>query len=381
MAGSRESTSSDSTVATSAPEDVDGSGQYDGGGPPDLPAGSGAWPLEHGSTSAAAAPAPPQVPPPPPLIQRRFDADNVLQSVPLAAPERATRGWWRKSLRLPPGRDELEERADAATVRGDFGRSVSFAVVNPKGSAGKTPVTIMLSSAFGSTRGGGVLAWDNNELRGTMNLRSESQGCGATVRDFLRAIPALDPHSVRRGDVSTYVRHQVAGQFDVLAATSTSYEAISREEFLAAHRVLSRFYPVIGVDTGNAESAANWIAAVETCDALVVPIKWRWDVCLPAIQMLDELEQYGEWAGELVQRVVVVASNGAADVDPATKARMLPYFEERAMALVEIPTDPHIAGAGPILYDHLATRTRRQSLRAAAAVARSIHSAPERNLP
>jgi hypothetical protein len=50
-----------------------------------------------------------------------------------------------------------------------FGRPVSFVVANPKGGAGKTPVTLLLAGAFGVARGGGVLAWDNNELRGTMN--------------------------------------------------------------------------------------------------------------------------------------------------------------------------------------------------------------------
>ena len=87
-----------------------------------------------------------------------------------------------------------------------FGRPVSFVVANPKGGAGKTRVTLSLGGALGVARGGGVLAWDNNELRGTMNLCSEHHGSTATVRDFLQAVPHLVPEQVRRGDLSGYVR-------------------------------------------------------------------------------------------------------------------------------------------------------------------------------
>ena len=85
-----------------------------------------------------------------------------------------------------------------------FGRPVSFVVANPKGGAGKTPVTLLLAGAFGVARGGGVLAWDNNELRGTMN-RAASITAPATVRDFLQAVHPV-PEQVRHGDLSGYVR-------------------------------------------------------------------------------------------------------------------------------------------------------------------------------
>ena len=43
------------------------------------------------------------------------------------------------------------------------------------------------------------------------------------------------------------------------------------------------------VDTANDESAENWRAAVKRADALVVPIKWRNDYSLPAVEMLEEI--------------------------------------------------------------------------------------------
>jgi hypothetical protein len=55
-------------------------------------------------------------------------------------------------------------------------------------------------------RGGGVLAWDKDELRDTMNLSSEHHGFTATLRDFLQAVPHLVLEQVRRGDLSGHVR-------------------------------------------------------------------------------------------------------------------------------------------------------------------------------
>jgi hypothetical protein len=65
---------------------------------------------------------------------------------------------------------------------------------------------MLLAGAFGVARGGGVLAWDKNELRGRMNLSSEHHGSAATLRDFLQAVPHLVPEQVRHGDLSGQVR-------------------------------------------------------------------------------------------------------------------------------------------------------------------------------
>ena len=53
-----------------------------------------------------------------------------------------------------------------------------------------------------------MLAWDNNELRGTMKSRSEHHGSTRSVRDFQAA--ASGAEQVRIGDLSGYV-HGVFG--------------------------------------------------------------------------------------------------------------------------------------------------------------------------
>jgi Mrp family chromosome partitioning ATPase len=87
-----------------------------------------------------------------------------------------------------------------------FGRPVSFVVAIPKGGAGKTPVTLLLAGAFGVARGGGVLAWDNNELRGTMNRAASITAPLRRCATSCKAVPHLVPEQVRHGDLSGYVR-------------------------------------------------------------------------------------------------------------------------------------------------------------------------------
>ena len=101
---------------------------------------------------------------------------------------------------------------------------------------------------------------------------------------------------------------------------------------------------MIIVDTANNESAENWRAAIDKADALVVPVKWRNDYSVPAIEMLEELEHSGdERVVGLVRRAVVVASHGQGDVDSRCRQHLMPYFADRTRAVIEIDPDPHIA--------------------------------------
>ena len=120
----------------------------------------------------------------------------------------------------------------------------------------------------------------------------DAQGKDRTIRDLLGAQNYRGPSGevVRIGELSAYVRHQVAGQFDVMVSETKRDRALTREEFESVHDLGSRFYSVIIVDTANDESAENWRAAVQRADALVVPLKWRNDYSLPAIEMLEELQ-------------------------------------------------------------------------------------------
>ena len=310
--------------------------------------------------------------------QRPYDSEFVMGSiVPVTRVPKSTRGW-RGMLGIGPGAKERAERADRAAACQAYGRPVTIVVADPRGGSGKTTTSLLLAGAFGTARGGGVLALENHELRGTMHLRTGAPVGATNIRDLIRAQQensGIAQAMVRVGDLSGFVRHQVAGQYDVLVSATKSGRSLKREEFEDVHALVSRFYQMIIVDTANNESAENWKAAIDKADALVVPVKWRNDYSVPAIEMLEELENSGDdRVVGLVRRAVVVASHGQGDVDTRCRQHLMPYFNERTRAVIEIDPDPHIAEGNVIQHDQLSPATRRKAERVAAEVANAIRA-------
>ncbi|HEY3562755.1 MAG TPA: AAA family ATPase, partial [Kribbella sp.] len=238
-----------------------------------------------------------------------YRSEELLQALPLPREAPAERGV-RSMLKLRPGTSERSERIARATAATAFRRPVTIVVANPKGGSGKTPTTLLLAGALGQARGGGVVAWDNNELRGNMHLRTHDTNSRSTVTDMLQAMPMLTQPDARLGDVAAYLRHQVAGQYDVLTSATTTYAQIEALDFDQIHRLLSRFYKVLVIDTGNNEGSSNWREAMKAADALVIPIKWKSLSCAAAVQMLEELDNQGPEAQRLIRRAVIAVSNG-----------------------------------------------------------------------
>ena len=342
-----------------------------GPSPEGQPAGPAARRRVEPRPEPPAAPAPSE-----PARKRPYDSEYVMGSiVPVTRVPKSTRGW-RGLLGVGPGAKEEAERADRAAACQSYGRPVTIVVADPRGGSGKTTTSLLLAGAFGTARGGGVLALENHELRGTMHLRTGAPVGATNIRDLIQAQQdniGVEQAMVRIGDLSGFVRHQVAGQYDVLVSATKSGRSLKREEFEEVHALVSRFYQMIIVDTANNESAENWKAAVEKADALVVPVKWRNDYSVPAIEMLEELENTGdERTVSLVRRAVVVASHGQGDVDARCRQHLMPYFADRTRAVIEISPDPHIAEGNVIQHDQLSAATRRQAERVAAEVANSI---------
>ncbi|MFI5733098.1 AAA family ATPase [Kribbella sp. NPDC051587] len=300
-----------------------------------------------------------------------YRTDELMQALPLPREAPAERGV-RSVLRLRPGTTERTERIARATAATAFRRPVTIVVANPKGGSGKTPTTLLLAGALGQARGGGVVAWDNNELRGNMHLRTHDTNARSTVTDMLQAMAMLTQPDARLGDVAAYLRHQVSGQYDVLTSATTTYAQIEAKDFDQIHRLLSRFYKVLVIDTGNNEGSSNWREAMKAADALVIPIKWKSLSCAAAVQMLEELDNQGPEAQRLIRRAVIAVSNGPGDVNREVEKQLRPYFESRAAAVVDIPTDQHIAAEGPLDHSALQPATRRAGLELAAKVSEQI---------
>src|SRR5699024_12749792 len=94
-------------------------------------------------------------------------------------------------FRLAPSASEQAERDDINKVSQHWAGPRTIAVVNGKGGAGKTPTTILLAAVLARYGGGGVLAWDNNQTRGTLGWRTEQAAHDATLLDLLPAANQL----------------------------------------------------------------------------------------------------------------------------------------------------------------------------------------------
>ncbi|WP_249714647.1 MinD/ParA family ATP-binding protein [Rhizomonospora bruguierae] len=274
-------------------------------------------------------------------------------------------------VKLGPGRREQEMRRDVETVRRNFGGLRQVTVINPKGGAGKTVAVLLLAMTFGQRRGGYVLAWDNNETQGTLGMRAQQDFHSRTVRDMLRDLGQFKGAHGRVGDLSQYVRSQGEGMFDVLASdeSATAGEMLTAGAFGELREVVSRFYKLIFVDTGNNVRAQNWQAAIDATDQLVVTMSARNDSAETAARALDHLEQTGRQ--RLVRQAVSVVS-----MPPTRKDIDLPaierHFAARTRAVLLAPYEKLIDSGEPLRYGHLSGATKDAWLKIAAAVAEGL---------
>jgi MinD-like ATPase involved in chromosome partitioning or flagellar assembly len=274
-------------------------------------------------------------------------------------------------LNLPPGASEQELRRQTELVRRNFGGLRQITVVNPKGGAGKTVAVLLLAMTFGRKRGGYVLAWDNNETQGTLGMRSQQDFHSRTVRDLLRDLNQFTGAHSRVGDLSQYVRAQGDGMFEVLASdeSATAGEMLTANAFGEIREVVSRFYKLIMVDTGNNVRAENWQAAIDATDQLVVTMSARNDSAETAARMLDHLEQTGRQ--RLVRQAVSVVS-----MPPSRKEVDVPaierHFAARTRSVLIAPYERMLDSGEPIDYARLSKDSQDAWLRIAAAVAEGL---------
>lgn len=294
----------------------------------------------------------------------------------------ATRGW-RKTMRTLTGgllsptatAAEIQETKDRQLAASEWSRMMSVVVANPKGGSSKTPTTICLAASFGDLRGGGVLAWDNNETLGTLGIRTLEGRFPTTVADLLANIEPLEQRESRRGDLGRFMRMQQDGKFEVLASDEDPgrMAVIGQPEFDRIHDVVGRFYTLVLIDTGNNPRAANFVAATARADQLVIPIQWAQDSVESAGRLIDQLHRSGRH--DLVRQAVIVASNDGRGRAPGDQvARWREWFQRTCAGVYEIPFDPHIAERGPIRHSALAETTRTAYMHVAGGIASGLNN-------
>ncbi len=267
---------------------------------------------------------------------------------------------WRQSRA-----DDGMERA-VGVMRRKLGQPRVLAFANPKGGVHKTTATVLAAATIGSVRGRGVLAWDDNELRGTLGLRAGSARHARTIKHLLADLMRIESlhGDALLQELDAYLRHASDGSYDVLAGEENPRFA-QRLDQATVRRVmdlLRRTHDVICVDTGNNVESVNWQTVMRSADQLVITTVPREDAAFTADWMLDVLEESG--MGDMVANAVTLISCPSPGALPLLED-FKKHFATRTRAVAVVPYDPALEVGSSIEYADLQPETRQAWLRAA----------------
>ena len=278
---------------------------------------------------------------------------------------RATRG----VISPGPGKKERLEIERLERIRRPLDGPRNVAVVNLKGGAHKTTASLMIAATLGVSRGGNVLAWDNNETRGTLGWRGVPTEHHRTAVDLLHDIESLRSPSASSADLDPYVRPQGEMRFDILASDEDPGSAalIDDHAFGELDEALSRFYRIKVIDTGNNVRASNWLAAVKSADQLVIISTVREDTFNAAAWMIDELRATG--LGEQVDHAVTILSHSSkGKFDPTLRSRLLAHFGAHTRAVAEVPYEQQFVDGTHLDWSRVSKATKKAWLDATALI-------------
>jgi MinD-like ATPase involved in chromosome partitioning or flagellar assembly len=261
---------------------------------------------------------------------------------------------------------DAEVQRAIGVLRRDMGGPRVLAFANPKGGVHKTTATVLAAATVGSVRGRGILAWDDNELRGTLGLRAGSARHARTIRHLIADLAEVEAqHGFDLTDtLDAYLRHSSDGSYDVLAGEESPRFAQRLDQYTVRRvlELLRRTHDVICVDTGNNVESANWQTVLQACDQLVITTVPREDAAFTADWMLDLLYDVG--MGDLAANAVTLLSCPTPGRSPLLED-FRHHLASRTRAVAVVPYDPALETGSSIEYHQLQPETRNAWLQAA----------------
>ncbi|ATL67375.1 MinD/ParA family ATP-binding protein [Nocardia terpenica] len=274
-------------------------------------------------------------------------------------------------LRVRPrrGSAEVMYRRAVERIRQPWAGTPLVVVANPKGGAGVTPAVVMLSALFARHRGGHVVAWDANEVCGTLVQRAASCAGSCTVWDVLGHARELCSANADASALARFLHRQPTLD-EVLASDQDpgGSACVGAEECAAIWAVLRRHRALVVADTGNNDRAPGFRWAIENATQLVVPVIGRRDAVVAALRLLDGVADNGR--EELAAAAVIVLAT-AGDCRMAAEA----LTTAGVQPAVQVPFDPVLAGGERIVVSRLTTATVSAWTEVAATVADGIADA------
>jgi len=281
----------------------------------------------------------------------------------------------------PPGWERAEARRRTSGASGADPRrraKLEELLVTLRRIERRAPLARLLHVGDGGTQGvfavdlSLVIAYDNNSTRGTLGWRTQQGPHDATVIDLLPHVGHLLSPQAQAAEISGFVHHQREDRYDVLRSRPevlADAKPGDADSFDAIHSVLTKYYRLVVIDSGNDESSPQWRAMIARADAIVVPTTTRPDHAESARLLLAELAGANAHAARLAENALVVVSQGSkGEPEPS---QLVSTFQGIARAAVGIPYDPAMAGR-PLILDSLAPPARRAWLRAGTALAMGL---------
>ena len=282
----------------------------------------------------------------------------------------------RAGIRVAPSASERLHREQVHLVSQHHVGPRTIMLANGKGGAGKTLATVCLSTILARYSGAATVAWDNNQTRGTLGWSTESARHEASVLDLLPDIDRLLGTDAQSADLASYVHHQTRDRYDVLKSKPdmlASGQRFGAETVDRVHKVLTKFYRLVLIDSGNDETDPMWLAGLDRTYQLVVPTTTDDKWCESAALLLEELVNAGGRYKELAENAVVIVGVETSDVKPQKVAEQVRRFRDAGLGR-DVLTIPYDAGlkARVINYDALQEPTKLAWLAAGAAVAKGL---------
>ncbi|WES65980.1 AAA family ATPase [Microbacter sp. GSS18] len=285
-------------------------------------------------------------------------------------------GWRGIRVRLGFGPSPMQIRRQHAiqAVSRQWAGCRSIAVVNGKGGVGKTMTTAMLAAVYARHGGGNVLAWDNNDTRGTLGWRTEQGVYDSTIRDLIPAAGVLLDADATVSSMTRFVHHQSGDRYDVLRSNPellATDQRITTAQFDQLMQVAAKFYRLVVFDSGNDESADRWLRMIDSSHQLVIPTLANRESAESARLLLEALRGRDARSARLADNAVVI-------VTQAERASMRDVFDiadgftGHVRAVHPIPFDPALK-AGPLRHDTLKPGTRDAWTEAAASATTHLY--------
>lgn len=279
----------------------------------------------------------------------------------------------RLGIRVGPSPYELARADWVEAVSRQWAGCRTIAVVNGKGGVGKTMTSAMLAAVYARNGGGNVLAWDNNDTRGTLGWRTEAGLYDTTIRDLLPAARNLLAATASVSDITRFVHHQGADRYDVLRSNPellATDQRLDGTQFDLLMQVAARYYRLVVFDSGNDESADRWIRMIDSTRQLVIPTLATPESAESASLLLEALRHRDDASAALAANAVIVVTQ-AEPGDASAVRRIAAGFDGWVRAVETVPFDPALK-SGALRLDQLRPVTRDAWLRVAASAAEGL---------